>query len=220
MDEFPAIAAQMRKTCPHCSGIYLGDIYEKGLRSDKDFYKLVYDPLKPMVTYLALGNHGSKGAFLRTEDHIRIPCKYYAIKSPSFSFFVFDTQHLTSKQMKDAEEFLCNNPNPVGVGHKSILTYESGHGNSTEIKYMRPVEKLLHKCGSKLFISGHSHVLELNATPLGLLNIVSGGAGRGIRRIKYGKSLFNKATLGFAKLKKDYVKFYDDKGKKLFEHRF
>jgi len=218
--KFPAIAKKIiERSYGYAEGIYLGDVYEDGLREDKQFYDLIYNPLKPMVTYLSTGNHGAKNSFLRTEGHIKMPCMYYAIKSPRFSFFVFNTEDLTPKQMADAEEFLCNNPNPVGVGHRSLLTYDESHGNEREHALMRPVEELLHKCGAKIMLTGHSHVLEHTVTPLGIHNFVSGGAGRGTRGLN-GSGLFSKSSLGFGKLKKAYFKFYDDKGKELYRYDF
>jgi len=116
-------AAMLTKNVKH--GLYLGDVYPEGVKNEPEYKKWVYDALKPIITIFSVGNHDRDGEgtinMIEHKDHIIFPCSYYGVTTPHYSIFVFDTNILDEKQLKEAEAFLCTNKYLVEICKSLIV---------------------------------------------------------------------------------------------------
>ena len=188
----------------HCAShgcdmaLLLGDnIYPDGVTSvdDPQFETKFEQPYKDLnfIFHVVLGNHDmhSGPAGMRAEIEYskvsrkwRMPDRYYSFKAGAAEFFALDTN--TYRHDSAQASWLSNALNEsqakwkIVMGHHPL--YSTGnHGyldwaeGKSQLKLRKALQPLL--CKHKvLYLSGHEHMMQLNALPCGVTSVVAGAA--------------------------------------------
>jgi acid phosphatase len=160
--------------------------------------------------------------YARTSSRWRMPKRYYKVAgtevgAPHVDFFVIDTSPLVHKYREgvhsaiaanvatqdvpaqlawlDVQLAKSNAPWKLVVGHHTIYSGGSGHGDTPETKEL--IEPLLEKHRVQAYIHGHDH--DLQHIRRGGIDYVCCGAGSEVRPVQaVDGTLFCQARSGFA----------------------
>jgi tartrate-resistant acid phosphatase type 5 len=204
--------------------LYLGDnFYPYGVKSITDkqwktkFEDMYHHKSLEMPFYAILGNHDyrkneeAQVEYTQVSKKWRMPARYYQFSktladSTRIDFFAIDTelmvQGLGETQLAWLKKELKASPArwKIVAGHRPLYSGDWRHGRETE-----PIKKILepilkdHKVD--LYLSAHSHNMEIFKPIDGLSHVVS-GAGSRPRDIFWGENtLFASAEIGYAYLR-------------------
>lgn len=193
------VAKSIEKYClnKRCiEGYILGDvIYDKGVDNikDKQFQDKFEKPYKNLTFpfYIIFGNHdylGCTDCYIKYKSKLwKMPAYYYKRSIDNIDIFFIDTENFDYKQRTWLENELKHSKNilKIVLGHRPLITYEEAHsGENWSGK--KELENILCKNKVDIYISGHSHILEYidEKNTCGFKQIISGGGGMDIRKIK------------------------------------
>jgi len=214
-------------------GITLGDnFYSIGMESPEDprwktQWEQLYGPLA-IPFYTALGNHdwgqpdspAAEILYSAKSSNWHMPAPYYTYLAGPVQFFALDTNELSDRQLMWLKDGLAKSQAKwkVVYGHHHIFSAWR-LDNPTLIGRLLPVIK----GHADLYICGHDHNLQVLRPEEGLHFVVAGGGGASTYQIKpYERSVFRKATYGFAVLEANPerlgVRLIDIAGEQVYEH--
>lgn len=177
-------------------GYILGDvIYEKGVSSidDNQFQQKFEQPYNNInfPFYIIFGNHdylGCKECYLKYTSRLwKMPAYFYKRSVDNVDLFIIDTNNFDLTQQQWLENGLKQSRKNLKIvlGHHPLITFEETHSGEAwsgknELKNILCISKV------DIYFSGHSHVLEYidNKNTCGFKQVISGGGGADIRKIK------------------------------------
>ncbi|MCX6106959.1 MAG: metallophosphoesterase [Proteobacteria bacterium] len=249
--EQAATAAAMTKHCAAAGcdmALLLGDnIYPVGVTSvhDKQFQTKFEEPYKDLnlIFHVILGNHdtysGPAGInaeldYSNISSKWRMPSRYYHFKEGNAEFFALDTNTILDEaaQIQWLEESLQASTArwKVIYGHHPIYSIgdHGTHGND-QARYRTQLEPIICKYKA-VYLSGHEHLMQLNALPCGGTAIVAGAAAerkppyeKTIKKQKETLKFFTRDQLGFgyATFTEDAITidFLDENSESLYSYR-
>jgi acid phosphatase len=235
-----AVAAGMASYCadaPCAAAFILGDvIYDNGVQSvdDPQFATKFEDPYAAvdLPFYIAFGNHDYRGCTQCYLDYAgvshkwQMPARYYRHTIGEVDFYVIDTERFDADQQAWLGEMLAVETDHfrVVVGHRPIVTYETGYADTTWSGQAALTERLCQT--ADVYAAGHAHILE-DIGPIGacrVQQIVSGGGGAALRtRIADAPDSYALEDHGFVVLRESTAglsaAFVDTEGNVLHERR-
>lgn len=174
--------------------VITGDVaYDDGTQRqlDENFFAVYADLLQHVPAYPALGNHDARtrsgGPLL---ESFVLPAngrpgaleRTYSFDHGPVHFVVLDTERIDDAQAAWLDRDLAATRQPwrVAVMHKPA--YSSGHHGSDR-KVRAILVPVLERHGAQLLLAGHDHDYERTNAINGMVHIVTGGGGRGTRRM-------------------------------------
>lgn len=177
-------------------GYILGDvIYDKGVISvdDDQFQQKFEQPYKDLnfPFYIMFGNHdylGCKECYLKYSSRLwKMPGFFYKRSVDNVDLFIIDTNNFDFKQQHWLENQLNQSKKNLKIvlGHHPIITFDEAH-SSEFWAGKKELEEILCRNKVEMYFSGHSHILEYidSKNTCGFKQIISGGGGADIRKIK------------------------------------
>ena len=170
------------------------------------FEQVYTDPALQVPWYPALGNHDYRGVpqaqldYSRRSRRWRMPARYHVVHATrEVDLFVIDTSPLVNKYREDVHSAIAANvagqdvgaqlrwldaalarsraPWRLVVGHHTIFSGGSAHGNTTEL--IAQVKPILERRGVQAYINGHEH--DLQHIRVGRVDYICTGAGSEVR---------------------------------------
>lgn len=193
------VAESIKKYCSKINcfeGYILGDIiYDKGVSSinDNQIQQKFEQPYNDInfPFYIMFGNHdylGCKKCYLKYSSRLwKMPGFFYKRSVDNVDLFIIDTNNFDFKQQHWLENQLNKSKKNLKIvlGHHPIITFEETHSGE-EWSGKKELEDILCRNKVDLYFSGHSHILEYidSKDTCGFKQIISGGGGADIRKIK------------------------------------
>lgn len=203
--------------------LYLGDnFYGAGVKSVKDrqwktkFEDVFKAPSLEMPFYAVLGNHDylrnpqAQVEYTALSTRWKMPERYYTFSrtladGTLVDFFALDTQPIHQgggkEQVAWIEDKLSNSKADwkIVFGHHPVYSGDKLHRSKT-LNVRQALEPLFIKYGVQLYLSAHSHNIEVMREMSGVNYIIS-GAGSRPRNVYWGDNTrFAYAAIGFTSL--------------------
>ncbi len=198
-------------------GVIAGDvIYQNGVTSiqDPQFQSKFETPYKDIKFpfYIAFGNHDYLGCvscyleYSKISPKWKMPSSYYTIIDSDIELFIINTEDFDETQALWLQNSLETSKAKykIVVGHRPIVTYESGHIGEDWTGRGRLKDIICTKADS--YIAGHSHIMEYIGALDGcsVKQIINGAGGAELRKISpEHKDLFYYEGFGYLVIEKD-----------------
>ncbi len=193
------VAESIKKYCSNnrCfEGYILGDvIYNKGVTdiNDNQFHEKFEKQYKDLnfPFYIVFGNHdyfGCTDCYIKYSSRLwKMPAYFYKRSVDNVDLFIIDTENFDINQQKWLKNELKQSKKTLKVvmGHRPLITYEEAY-SGVSWPGKKELEEILCQNKVDIYISGHSHILEYidKKDTCGFKQIISGGGGADIRKIK------------------------------------
>ena len=162
--------------------VYGDDVAERAADVIDKPYKPLFDA--GVEFHPTLGNHDLDDSddLAETLATLGMPRRYYHFTAGPVDFFALDSNSMDNDQLKWLRKRLSCSDSPWQVVYMHHPLYSSGmHGSDTGLR--ETLEPVLIEGGADAVFSGHDHDYERSTPQHGIVHIVTGGAGAGLRDV-------------------------------------